>query len=177
MGFRDAVNQVGGDVISAWGNMGNAAQALAHGDWAGATVDMIKSVQDLGKAVSDAGNDIGGFLRNVFKGAENLGREFGNTLKGLSSAGAASTTGTLGTVANVFPGLQEGGYIASEGLAYLHPGETVIPSGMGGGGMISAPMTISITVNSNADIATLQKQIEQGVSRALQRALTTKGGF
>ena len=70
-----------------------------------------------------------------------------------------------------FPGAAEGGTVEKTGLAVIHKGETVTPSGEGGG-----DINIGITVNGGLTQDTINKVLKELEMRLQSKALSS-GGF
>ena len=96
-----------------------------------------------------------------------------NAYRALAAAQAARTITTLAT-ATPLPTLQAGGTITNAGAAYLHAGETVTPSGGGGGGI--GPITVSVEtgpISSDVDVDELAKRVSETLVDQIKRYATT----
>ncbi len=75
--------------------------------------------------------------------------------------------GTAGGTETDIPKMQSGGYVNSNGLAYLHAGETVVPAG-GGMGNISVVVNTG-PINSNIDMRILAEEVGKQVATSVRQ--------
>ena len=161
---------LGNDIFKATSDAG-----ASFGKWLQGLPSQVSSAfSSISKTVSDALSGISSTIANAAGGA---GGAAGGALSGLGAT-ISGGLGALGSALGI-PGLQEGGVVTGTGLALLHSGEVVIPMTQTGAGpaSLNAPITVSINVNTSADLLTLQRNVEQAIWRGLNKKSQVGGGF
>ena len=112
-----AVTTVANTVSGAVTTVTNAASNVITG-----VTNVVSGAVD---TVTNAASTVVTGVTNVVSGAVTT---VANTVSGAVSTVTNTVSNIFGGLFSSIPKLQEGGYIASEGLAFLHAGETVVPA-------------------------------------------------
>ena len=72
-------------------------------------------------------------------------------------------SGIVSDIAGVVPHLATGGHVYSQGLAYLHSGETVVPSNSSSNSSTTFNIHLSSTGNTSMDLDTLAKEVKRRI--------------
>jgi len=98
---------------------------------------VVNTVTNVANTVKDIGN-------TVITAASNVVNTAVTTASNVITTAATAVSGVIGGLFSGIPKLQEGGYVMSEGLAFLHRGETVVPAQVSKG----AASTPQIVINN-----------------------------
>jgi hypothetical protein len=99
-------------------------------------------------------------------------------------AGAEGAGGLVSVAEKVLPAVafagiyQSGGFVPKTGLALVHAGETVVPKGATGGGVVGASnVEIHIHATSNVDLARVRQEVENALAKTLLASQKQRGVY